>query len=106
MRKIAYPIFPFLLFMSCDNGVSPPPPSSDVKIERTDFPKVIIHLTDYDLVEVTHQLGTNVYSNELFAVSIGTKDSTQYFELARSTGAFDNQAGAYRLSFSLSAKLD
>lgn len=98
-------VLPLVMLLSCDTGV-PPSSSSGRKIERADFSRITIRLVDYNKVEVSHQLGSDLYSNELVAVSIGIKDTSSYVELARSSSIFDTKAGVYRLSFSLIAKMD
>ena len=106
MKKIAASIFFVLIWISCDTGVPPSPPPSGAEIHKSDFSKVNIQLTDYDQVQVTHQLGTDLYSNELIAVSVGLKDSANYSELARAPSTFDTQAGVYRVQFTFTVKMD
>jgi hypothetical protein len=97
-----------LLISSCkkeDNVVAPPEDQRPL-LTSQDFARLVIAMTDYDVVRVTHQLGKDLRSRNVVRIGVGSKDSTGYHQLRVDSTRYDAAAQAYIIHFDYSVTMD
>ncbi|MBI4535456.1 MAG: hypothetical protein HY708_04200 [Ignavibacteriae bacterium] len=96
-----------LLLLSCkQESTTVSPPDGRPIITAGDFGKVILTLTDYNLVRITHQLGLDLRSANVVRIGIGTKDSAGYRQLQSAATTYDPGAQAYIIHYDYVAMMD
>ncbi len=97
-----------LLLSACKKDETPVgvPPDSRPLITAQDFGKLVLAMTDYDVVRVTHQLGRELRSRNVVRIGVGTKDSTGYKPLLVDSTRYDAGAQAYIVRFDYSVSMD
>ncbi|MBI4535457.1 MAG: hypothetical protein HY708_04205 [Ignavibacteriae bacterium] len=95
------------LTSSCkQESVTVSPPDGRPIITAGDFGKVVLILSDYNLVRITHQLGLDLRSANVVRIGIGSKDSTGYTQSQSVAMTYDPNAQAYIIHFDFPARLD
>ncbi len=95
------------LISSCKKEENPIVPSDPRPlITAQDFRKLVLTMTDYDIVRVTHQLGIELRSRNVVRIGVGTKDTTGYAELLVDSTRYDASAQAYIIHFGYTVRMD
>jgi hypothetical protein len=96
-----------LLFLRCskESGAVAPGDSRPV-LTPANFNRVVLTLTGYDTVLVTHELGTDLESPNVVKIALGTKDSAQFRQLLSEYSVFDPDHHVYLIHFSFVAGLE
>jgi hypothetical protein len=95
-----------LFLLSCKKDPTSPPDDRPY-IKSQDYGRVILTLTDYDLVRITHQSGLDLKSPDIVRVGVGTKDSAgHYNQFLSFASTYDANAVVYIIHYDYSVKMD
>lgn len=94
-----------LLCSSCERSPSEPVDDRPL-ITSSAYRNVVLKLTDYDILHITHQAGLDLRSSSVARVGIGVKDSAGYKERLSMPSTYDQNAHAFILHFDLSVAMD
>jgi hypothetical protein len=107
LSSLLAPMVLGMLFLACKKeSITTVPTDNRPVITPADFGKVVLTLTDYDFVRVTHQLGLDLRSQKVLRIGIGPKDSTGYTEASSVSTVYDPNSQAYIIHFDFSVRLD
>lgn len=99
-----FSIFVFLC-SSCERNPTEPADDRPL-ITSSAYKNVVLTLTDYDVLHVTHQAGLDLRSSNVASVGIGVKDSARYKEQLSVPSRYDQNARAFILHFDYSVVMD
>ena len=92
---------------SCEKGIEPTPGQNpNPALTPSDFGSVVIAITDFDQVKLTHTLGAKLSANNINGISVGYKDTAGFVQLAHKTAAYHSPSAKYEFEFDFSVKLD
>lgn len=93
-------------FLSCKKEGNPIVPDGRPLLTPADYRKLVVTMTDYDVVRVTHQFGLDLRVPNVVRIGIGAKDSTGFKQLSSTPATFDQGAQSYIIRFDFSARFD
>jgi hypothetical protein len=94
------------MFSACKKENPVLPPDNRPILTSADYGRVVLTLTDYDVVRITHQLGPDLRSPDVVGIGIGTKDSATYRPLLSVGTTYDPASQVYSISYDFTVRLD
>ncbi len=97
-----------LLMANCREDSTSPivPPDTRPVLDPQDIHSIILTLTDYDVVRVTHKAGLDLRSSDIIRVGIGAKDSMGYTQLLSANSTYDTSAQTYIIHYDFTVRMD
>ncbi len=91
---------------SCKQNPEAPSSSTGSYLNESNYRAVILKLTGYNVVRITHESGEYVRSSIVTRISVGLKDSTSFRELSSVPCEYDSSTLTYRARFDFTVALD
>jgi hypothetical protein len=94
-----------LLFSSCKHNPTGPTDDRPL-ISSSDYSKVVLKLTNYDVVGITHEEGLDLRSSTVVRIDIGVKTPAGFARQLSSSSTYDAVARAYVIHFQFTVQMD
>jgi len=101
------PFFALFLFVgiSCHHDLTTTPENPKL-LGSIDYRNLSISFVDYDIIHIVNMVGDTFQSQDIFAIGVGSKDSTGYHEITKINSSQDQQSGVYTTTFNPTLRLD
>lgn len=99
-------ILTFLSF-SCENSTNPPSKENHFpQLDTSNYGDIILTFVDYDIIQITHQLGLDLESEKVSQIEIGKKKNDIFYEIAVFPFLYNSETEIYQIRFKLTVALD
>ena len=99
-------VFILLLFLSSCKHNPTGPTDDHSSITSSDYHNLVLVLSDYDVVHITHQAGLDLRSSTVVRVAIGVKAVSGFTQYLSSLSTFDAVARQYIIHFEFTVRMD
>ncbi len=108
LTTILCAISAIFMISSCQKGtIEPQTPVNNIPfLNSANYGNIILQLVDYDVVEITHQAGFDLQSENIYQIEIGKKHQNTFDLIATFPFFFDKEANLYLIHFKLTVALD